>query len=294
MYKSSRWRRVRCLFETPILDERKWAKIPSIPADAFIIDLEDSVPEAGKVQARQKALDQISHPEYFDGRLPVPRANHLDTPWGREDIVAFAEAGVDLIMYPKVGSVRDVQEVLGLARAHGSDPKILASIESSQGVMEVESIFQMDEVIAATFGSGDLHVDAGIPLHMPDHTLNPALIYPKSKVAMAGVAYGVAVLSIAYQNDLKDLEEVHRTVLEEKAYGFTGLAAFYPPHVDIINAAFTASDEEVAKARQVIDTYERAVAEGNPAVKLANGEVLLVHQYKEAQDVLALYGARAS
>lgn len=33
------WTSVRCLFESPILDERKWGKVPSIPADAFILDL---------------------------------------------------------------------------------------------------------------------------------------------------------------------------------------------------------------------------------------------------------------
>jgi citrate lyase beta subunit len=287
MYKSSEWRRVRCLFETPILDERKWAKIPSIPADAFIIDLEDSVPETGKEQARAKALEQLRHPEYFGGRILVPRANHLDTPWGREDVIAFAEAGVDLIMYPKVGSVSDVQEVLDLARAHGSDPKILASIESARGVEEVDQIFQMDEVVASTFGSGDLHVDAGIPLHLADGTMNPALTYAKSRTAMAGVAYGVAVLSIAYQVDLKDAAEVRQSVADETIYGFTGLCAFYPPHVEVINEAYTPSEDELSTAKEVIVAYEAALAEGNPAVQLANGEVLLVHQYKEAQDVMA-------
>lgn len=287
MYKSPEWQRVRCLFETPILDERKWAKIPSIPADAFIIDLEDSVPATGKDEAREKALIQIRHPEYFEGRILVPRANHLETPWGTDDVIAFAEAGVDLIMYPKVGSVQDVQEVLDLARAHGSDPKILASIESARGVMEVDEIFRMDEVVASTFGSGDLHVDAGFPLHLPDGSMNPALTYAKSKTAMAGVAYGVAVLSIAYQVDLKNVEEVQQSIAAEAAYGFTGLCAFYPPHVEEINEAYTPSAEDVKAAEEVIAAYEAGLAAGNPAVQLANGEVLLVHQYKEAQDVLA-------
>lgn len=287
MYKSPQWQFVRCLFETPILDERKWAKIPSIPADAFIIDLEDSVPPAGKVQARAKALEQLRHPEYFDGRIMVPRINHLDTPWGEEDLVAFARAGADIIMCPKVGSVREVQDVLDIARSNDCDPKILASIESSRGVIEVDQIFQMEEVVASTFGSGDLHVDAGIPLHLTDGTINPALAYPKVRTALAGVAYGVAVLSIAYQTDLKDTNEVRRSIADEKIYGFTGLCAFYPPHVDLINEAYMPSSEQIAKANEVVAAYEVALAEGNPAVQLANGEAILVHQYKEAQDLLA-------
>jgi citrate lyase beta subunit len=286
-YKSQEWQRVRCLFEAPILDERKWNKIPSIPADAFIIDLEDSVPLASKDEAREKALEYMKRPDFFGGRIAVPRANHLETPWGKDDIIAFAEAGAELIMYPKVGSVEDVHAVLELARAHGANPKILASIESARGVMECDQIFKMDEVIACTFGSGDLHVDAGIPHFEPDGSMNRALTYPKVKTALAGVAYGVAVLSIAYQQDLRDQDEVRRTIEAEKRLGFTGLCAFYPPHVDVINEFYTPSEDEIARAKEVTTTYEAAVAEGKPAVQLANGEAVLVHQYKEAQELLA-------
>jgi citrate lyase beta subunit len=286
-YKSNEWRQVRCLFEAPILDERKWAKIPSIPADAFIIDLEDSVPLNRKDEAREKALTYLRDPGYFDGRLTVPRANHLDTPWGTDDIIAFCEAGATTIMYPKTGSVEDVLAVLELARAHGASPTILASIESARGVMECDRIFQMSEVVASTYGSGDLHVDAGIGLRQADGTLNPALLYPKSKVALAGIAYGVAVMGIAYQADLRDEADVRRTIEAEKETGFTGLCAFYPPHVEVINAAYTPSEKEVKRARELITAYEAAVKEGRPAVQLANGEAVLVHQYKEAQDLLA-------
>jgi citrate lyase beta subunit len=286
-YKSGEWRQVRCLFEAPILDERKWAKIPDIPADAFIIDLEDSVPLNQKDAAREKALTYVRDPSFFEGRMTVPRSNHLDTPWGEEDIIAFAEAGATTIMYPKTGSVDEVLAVLELARKHGADPTILASIESARGVEECDEIFKMDEVVASTFGPGDLHVDVGIPLRESDGSSNVALLYPKSRVALAGVAYGVAVMGIAYQADLRSQTEVKATVEAEKRIGFTGLCAFYPPHVDVINAAYTPSQEEVAKAEEIVSAYETAVREGKPAVQLANGEAVLVHQYKAALDVLA-------
>jgi citrate lyase beta subunit len=50
---------------------------------------------------------------------------------------------------------------------------------------------------------------------------------------------------------------------------------------------YTPTADEVAAAREVIEAYESAVAAGNPAVQLENGEVILVHQYKEAQYTLA-------
>ena len=73
----------------------------------------------------------------------------------------------------------------------------------------------------------------------------------------------------------------------EKRLGFSGCCAFYPPHVGLINAAFTPSEVEVAHAHEVIELYEAAVADGKPAVQLSSGEALLMHQYKEAQTTLA-------
>jgi citrate lyase beta subunit len=286
-YKDAKWAAVRCLFETPILDERKWAKIPSIPADAFIIDLEDSVPPASKERAREIAVGYVRDPGFFAGRMTIPRANHLSTPWGKDDVIAFAEAGTEFLMLPKVDSADDVYAALELARSHGADPKIMASIESSRGVLECDSIFQVPEVVVSTFGSGDLHVDARYPMREPDGSMNRALLYAKSRVGLAGAAYGVAVLGIAYQRNLKDEQEVRATVAAEKLFGFTGLSAFYPPHVPVINEAFTPSEAEIAAAREVISTYEAALAQGNPAVQLPDGTAILVHQYKDAQDVLA-------
>lgn len=83
---------IRSIIETPILDERKWAKIPTIPADAFLIDLEDAVPAPGKERARELAVEYVMEPSHFEGRVTIARPNHPSTPWGREDIEAFAEA----------------------------------------------------------------------------------------------------------------------------------------------------------------------------------------------------------
>jgi citrate lyase beta subunit len=287
--KSTRedWATVRCLFEAPILDERKWKKIPSIPADAFILDLEDSAPLDRKEEARAKVVEYLGKPDYFNGALVVPRANHLDTPWGRDDLIAFAEAGAEVVMYPKANSPEDVRAVVDLMAEHGTTSKVVVCIESARGVVEVERTFAMDEVVAGSFGPGDLHVDAGYPLYGEDGEINPTLIYPKSRFVHAGAAFGVPHLGIAFMPDIKDLADVRRRIVAEHLLGFTGLAAFYPPHVEIINEVYTPSEQQLDHARHIIEVYEAAVAEGNPAVQLANGTAVLVHHYKEAQDTLA-------
>lgn len=281
------WSNVRCLFESPILDQHKWDKIPGIPADAFILDLEDAVPVGGKEQARIKVVEFLSRPEYFDGRLTVPRANALDTPWGRDDIIALAVARTPIIMLPKVNRPSDIDDVLALFAEYGQRPDVLASIESARGVLDVEAILGHEAVVAATFGPGDLYVDAGMALYEPDGSMNPGLLYPKVKTVLAGAASQVPVLSIAYMPDVKDADEVRRRVAAERRLGFSGCCAFYPPHVELINAEFTPSPEVVQAAIEVVGAYEEAVAQGKPAVQLANGKVVLMHQYLEASKTIS-------
>jgi len=284
---SNPWTRVRCLFESPIMDERKWQKVPSIPADAFILDLEDALPDTLKIEGRAKVVEFIGRPEYFGGALTVPRPNPLDTPWGRDDLEAVVRAGAETVMLAKVDSARDVDEVLELARSFGGDPSFLVSIESAAGVLNVDEIFAHPAVVASTFGPGDLHAQVGMSLYEPDGSMNPGLLYPKVKTVLAGVAHQVPVLGIAFGPDVKDLDDMAERVAAEKRLGFTGCSAFYPPHVDLINAVFSPSENQVTEAREIVALFDAAIAEGRPAVQLANGEVLLKHQYREALDVLA-------
>jgi citrate lyase beta subunit len=154
-------------------------------------------------------------------------------------------------------------------------------------VLNSREILAHPSVVAATFGPGDLHVDVGMSLYEPDGTENPGLLYPKVATILAGVAARVPVLGIAFAPDLKDLADVGARIAAEKRLGFTGCCAFYPPHVSLINNVFTPSEADVAHAHEVIEQYEAAVADGKPAVQLASGEALLMHQYKEAKTTLA-------
>jgi citrate lyase beta subunit len=281
------WTSVRCLFESPILDERKWAKVPSIPADAFILDLEDAVPRGGKEQARAKVVEYLGRPDYFSGALTVPRPNPLDTPWGHDDVIALADAGAATLMLAKVDRPDDIDRVLDLCATRGAVPAIVASIESASGVLNAEHILAHESVVAATFGSGDLHVDAGMALYEPDGSMNPGLLYPKVRAVLAGAAAGVPVLSIAFVPDIRDLAEVATRVATEQRLGFSGCCAFYPPHVQVINEVFSPGPQEITRAQEIVGLYEQAVAQGRPAVQRANGEAVLAHQYKEALRTLA-------
>ena len=284
----SAWRRVRSFFEAPILDDRKWAKVPSIPADAFFLDMEDSVPLAMKDRARAKVVEYLSMSDYFGDAQVLPRVNHLSTPWGHDDVVALGEAGARVFKYPKVEHLDEIEEVLALFATTGAHPSVAVSIESARGVVEVERLLAHPSVFAIGFGSADFALDAGRALYRADGLMSTGLDYAKSRTTLAASANGLGCLSVPWVTNVRDLDQVEISARGEKELGFTGGITFYPPHVDVLNRVFGHSPEELAQAREVVAVYEEAVAQGKPAVQLANGEVVLVHQYKEAQLLLEM------
>jgi citrate lyase beta subunit len=278
---------VRSIMETPILDEHKWAKVPSIPADAWILDMEDSVPPARKEEARTKVVEYLGRPEHFNNRLLLPRPNHISTPWGRDDLQALADARVSVIMLPKVESVDDIREVQSILHAGGCDPEIYVNVEAAKGVVNVEAIAQLDEVVCLMWGPGDLSLDVGMPLYDPDGNLNAGFVYPQMRIVLAGAAYGVATTNFVLQPDMRDLAEFRRRTERGRRLGFTSASTFYPPHVDIINEVFSPSPEEIAHARETVEIIDRARAEGAPAALRPDGGVVLVHDYEKARKILA-------
>jgi citrate lyase beta subunit len=282
---NERYQGIRSMIETPIMNDRKWAKVPEIPADAFLVDLEDSVPPERKVAARSRLLEYIAQPEYFGGRLTVPRPNHLSTRWGRDDVEALAEAGVRCMAYPKVETPEDIYEVQEIFRARGIEPDIFAIIETARSVVEVNRIAAVDNVVALMFGSGDLSVDMGVPLYAPDGELNELFTTPKVQTTLAGAAFGRLSVDIAFAPDLRDLAEIRRRFAISRRLGFTTGVTFYPPHVPVINDVFGPSAADVAAADEVIGLYEGALAAGDPAVTLASGRTILVHDYEKARQV---------
>ena len=282
---------VRSLLETPIMDDHKWAKIPGLPTDAVLVDLEDSVPPPLKEGARLRVVQALQEPEFFGGRLLLARCNHLSTPWGRDDLQVLGEAGVTCLAYPKCDTVEDLLEAKELLAAAGATPDLHVGIESAIGVVNMAAIAQVEGVVGIGIGIGDLSADLGVSLYGPDGKVNEAFAGPRAQVAVVARAFGLLSMDFPYAQDLRDLDEIRRQLEASRRMGYTAASTFYPPHVEIINDVFSPSAEEVAAADEVIGIYEAAVAAGDPAVTLPSGRTILVHDYQKAQKVRRRFDA---
>jgi citrate lyase beta subunit len=281
------WLGVRSLFEAPILDDRKWAKIPTIGADAFILDMEDSVTAERKEGARARVVEYLGNASYFGSAFTVPRINHLDTPWGEADLTAVAQTSASMVMVPKVNGTDDVDRVVDILRSHGSEAKLLVCIETARGVMDIDRILSMEVIAAAAIGLLDLKVELRVSLFDAAGEVNQTLAHAQSRCSLAAAANRVAMLGGPIAHDIKSESEVRRRTADQRRVGLTGVTCFYPPHVPIIHDVFAPSDEDIAHARAIVQVYEEALAAGNAAVQLPSGEALLIHEYKEASRLLA-------
>jgi (S)-citramalyl-CoA lyase len=59
--------------------------------------------------------------------------------------------------------------------------------------------------------------------------------------------------------DIADLEGLKRETIAARDLGFHGKAAIHPRQISIINEIFVPSDEEIAKARQVLAVNQQGV-----------------------------------
>src|SRR6185295_16064321 len=119
---------MRSLLFVPGHDARKLAKGLDCGADALIVDLEDSVPDAEKARARGVCAEFVAE---HRKRLPLlVRVNALSTGLLPEDLAAVVRAQPYGIMLPKCGGGRDVARVAAdLAKLEARDGVPVGSLQ---------------------------------------------------------------------------------------------------------------------------------------------------------------------
>jgi citrate lyase beta subunit len=282
-------RKVRSVMETPVLDERKWAKVPQLPTDAVLVDMEDTVAQARKLDGRLAVVSALADLSYFGGRLVLTRPNALDTEWGRADAIALARAGARHVILPMLTCAADVREYQQIFHDNGADPALVAAIETPAAVGRVEEIAAAPGVAALVFGEGDMTAAMGVPIHLADGSINPVVTHARSRVYLAAAARELAQLDVAFTLNLKDLDELRARAAMMRDMGATGLFALYPPHVAVINDVFTPGEDVVRQAQRIAAAFDQAASDGSPAAQL-DGRAILIHDYKKAAGVLARAG----
>jgi len=261
-------------------------KALGLSPDAFIPDMEDSVPYSEKAVARQMISDFL--PQLSKTGIPIiPRVNSLETSFMEDDIRAVVGPHIHGISIGKIGTSQDIDrisEVLGdmesdLGLDHGSI-KILPWIETAMGIVNVYSILNSSRIMGAGFGAEDFTNDMGIERKQDDIEI----MYPRTRVAIAARAAGVPALDTPFFK-FRDSDGLERDSLLSKRLGFKGKFAIHPSQIEPINISFSPSREQLEEARRIIDVYEKAERSGRASTSL-DGMVIDVPVVRRARALL--------
>jgi citrate lyase subunit beta / citryl-CoA lyase len=225
--------RLRSLLYVPAHSERFLGKAHERGADAIILDLEDSVPEADKDRARDALTDSVRSVGRNDARVFV-RLNAGERQ--RADAEAARRAGA-MLMVAKA-------DLDALDRLEGP---LLAMLEDPGAILEARAFAKHPAVMGLCVGGEDLATALGAT-PSPEVLRVPNLLVHYAARAEGKLSLGL-LRSVA---DFADLAGIEAAAREARAHGFDGATCVHPSAVPILNAAFSPSAEEIAWAERVL------------------------------------------
>lgn len=276
----------RSVLYMPGANARALEKAKSLPVDAVIMDLEDSVAPDAKAEARTTACAALTAGGY--GRRDVVlRINGLDTPWGEADMADAVAARPDAILVPKVSTAADVTRAAAQARG----TTLWVMIETPLAILNLKEIAAAARAANLTcfvLGTNDLLKDTRMKAGEARAALVPAL----SQTVLAARAFGLDCIDGVY-NDFRNETGFTLECEQGVALGMDGKTLIHPAQIDICNRVFSPSESEMEWAQKVIAAF--ALPEnGSKGVITVEGRMVERLHLAMAERVAAIAGAVAS
>jgi citrate lyase subunit beta / citryl-CoA lyase len=248
----------RSVLYMPGSNARAIEKARTLPADAVILDLEDSVAPEAKASARQQVMEAVIA-SGFAPREVVVRINGLDTPWWLEDLNAAARARPDAVLVPKVSTPNHLADVAERLVDISADHRIRvwAMMETPLAVLNAGLIAAAatdveTRLAAFVMGTNDLAKESRAKITAGRANMLPWLM---SCVAAAR-AYGLLIFDGVF-NDLADSEGFAQECAQGRDMGFDGKTLIHPNQIQPCNVAFSPTADEITQARKLVEVFDR-------------------------------------
>ncbi len=266
----------RSVLYIPASKARALDKARGLDVDAIIFDLEDAVAPDEKAAARDTLAAELAAGGYGH-RFKIVRINSLDTAWGVEDARAVASMACDAVLLPKAESAAHVG---ALAKLVPGKP-IWCMMETPRGALNALEIADAPEVEGFVMGTNDLAKDIGCETGGDRMAMMAGL----QTCIMAARAAGIVVVDGVY-NAFKDEDGLRVECAQGLALGMDGKTLIHPAQIDIANAVFAPTDDQVTLAKRQIDAFEAAEAQGE-GVAVVDGKIVENLHVVTARSILA-------
>lgn len=247
--------------------------------DSIMIDLEDAVSINQKDVARMLVYHALKRINYGDTETVV-RVNGLNTPFGRQDVIAMVKAGVDVIRLPKTDTpdeIREVDELISEVEEEiGVQGRTLmmAAIESATGVINAVDIAKASpRMMGIALGAEDYVTN--LKTTRSSHAME--LYFAREHILHAARNAGLYALDTAFA-DINNMERFKEEVRFIKDLGFDGKSVVHPKQIQVVHDIYTPTEKEIEKALRVIAGAKEAEAKGSGVIavdgKMVDGPII--------------------
>ena len=283
---------MRSMLFVPGDSVRKYESARKTAADALILDLEDSIAPEGKIAARGIARKMLG--ERNPAQKMYVRVNALDTGMTLGDLAAVVPGRPDGIVLPKCAGAADVNKLALYLDAfeaaagidEGATRIVTVATETARAVLKLMDFENMSPRLwGMMWGAEDLAASLGASRNRTGGRFNSPFILARDLCLIAAAAAGVVAID-TIAADINDLEALKAESIAGRQDGFRAKAVIHPKHVDIVNAAFMPTDEEIAWSERVVTAFA-----GNPSgVVKMDGMMLDKPHLRAAEKILAQRG----
>lgn len=251
-------------------------------ADAVIIDLEDSVPEADKEAARGNARAALeAHPE----ATILIRPNGLDSQHCAVDLSQVAREGLDGLLLPMLTGRDDVVRFDALITAGeiaNALPRgtigVLPSFETAAAISAVDEIVGAPRVLGVMAAAAkDADVSRSVGFRWSRH--GTETLYLRSKILLAARAAGIETILLGLWQDVRDLEGLRTFAQDNASLGYTGQVIIHPTHAAIANEEYGPSPAQISYYRELVAAFEEGTRQGHGAVSFRGEHIDLAHAH---------------
>jgi citrate lyase subunit beta/citryl-CoA lyase len=277
---------LRSVFFVPSHITKYLDKIPQINADAYILDLEDSVPQHLRENARLNARHFFDTTTLLDYQFIV-RINPLEDNTVLEDLDAVISNKLFAIMPAKIRDQNDISFLDNLLTQYEAKYKLkqkiklLPLIETLDSFLNVREIVKSSErLIGLAFGGEDYLNDLQGSHGVDDHTFD----YPRTKIAIAAKSANLVALDTPFL-DVKNHQGFIKREEKSKDLGYDGCLLIHPVQVELANESFSPPKEDIENAKNI----KRAVLESKDnglSVVLLDGKLIGPPMQKKAEKIL--------
>lgn len=281
--------------------------------DGYNLDLEDGVLYTSKEKARQNLVvfldghkEQKLNKDQYKTQIAL-RINGIDSKEHKKDTKLLEKVNfspLDIIILPKVESKEHIQEILPLAKKFSI--KISPIIETIKGLHNIDEILDAckkskEVTYIRSAATGDyayerLFYSSKLPVHHYDNTIeSQMLIQYTNTLNEYAIKHNFAVIGSIFFNiqELKsNVTKLKKECAIEKALGCVGKDFIHPNHTSTINVAFSSNPDQIKNAREIVVSYEQALANGrpNPKVDFNSRKLVYLPSYMAAKTFLKRHG----